>query len=822
MSSKPIHQEKTEYISSKFHLYFETLKRFYETKDACLYVIKGWGFGQDGVAGKLSFEFDGEIVDVVEEYHSRSDIRKIFAEKNISGDVGFSVYVRTKKEDENKKFTISYESASGEKEMVAEVTAMQTLPTFLFNVDEEFELEDGKLLIRGWKIANPDASSAAKQNETVDLQLKDSAGNDIPFEREDVIRKDVIKQYGIEDLTLKCGFVLRWKYKEDEVYTLKTGEGENSVQKIFDIRLLQGLNREKDRRFLTRFSMWKCPDPLLKEDDKYYRETLGRSAYNEIVKKRLTPIDPEYQKYFDTHKASKAELRRQAAEKIDGPTFSIVVPTYNTRPDFLRDMIESCRAQSYPKWQLCIADGSEGNKELEASLEEYHKKDPRIVYTICDKNGGISINTNAALKLVTGDYIALLDHDDMLAPEALYEVVKVILANEDADVVYSDEDKFTDDVKDHYQPAFKPDFNKDFLRSCNYITHLFVVRKEIVDIIGEFDPNCDGSQDLDFILRCTEQARNVYHIPKILYYWRCHPGSVALNPGSKTYAYDAAKRAIVGQLTREGVAFDSVKDIPNSLGIYRVNYTLEKKKVSVVIIQKEGTKNTIEDSIRNNASYDNYEILYTENASAKACNEAVKKATGDYLLFVDSDMEVRSADAIEKLLATCERNDVGVAGGKVYYKDDTIYHIGVVLGYHELAGRLLAGRHVTEFGKYANAVLQQNVSAVLSCGMMVEKALFEKVGGFDPAFLGAFYDIDFCLRVQKEGYRISLDPEAEWTTNLEKYPECDIVDVPYKGYDTDVSYMKEKWSDAIAKGDPFYNPNLSMKRLSYDMPYDFI
>lgn len=813
-------QGESDYASDKFHIYLETAKRFFETEETSLYVVKGWGFSQDGTAGKVKVNFDGEVLKLVEEYENRPDIQKIFSSKNINGDVGFLLFVRIRKEDEKKKFTLVYESASDDtRVMFADLTDLRTESSYLSKVEKEIHGEE--ISVRGWVINNPQASLERVKEGAYQLSLVNSNGEAVECTKEFECRPDVIRQYAIEDEFCECGFELRWKYDPTQVYNLSVGAENNRVNHVVDLPMMLAEEREKDRRYKNFCHMLQKKDPFRRQDDKMYIRREGLRNYLKLVKKRFMPIDAAYQRYFEKHRASKSELRRQAAEKIDGPVFSIVVPTYNTRSDFLRDMIESVREQTYDKWQLCIGDGSEGNKELEGILEEYHKKDSRIVYTICDKNRGISGNTNAALKLATGDYIALLDHDDMLAPEALYEVTKVIMSHEDADCIYSDEDKFTDEVKDHYQPAFKPDFNPDFLRSCNYITHLFVVKRTIVDKIGEFDSNCDGSQDFDFILRCTEQARNVYHISKILYYWRCHPGSVALNPGSKNYAYEAAVRAIIGHCNRKNVAYDSVEQLPNTVGIYRINYKLEPKKVSVVIINEgDKTIDTMEESLRGISKYKDYEIFVTENGTARACNDAAKKATGEFILFVHSNMEILRPDFLEKLLATCERPEVGVVGGKVYYEDDTIYHLGVVLGYHKLAGRLLAGRHEIEFGQYANAVLQQNISAVLSVCMMVKKSVYEEFEGFDEGFGKAFYDIDFCLRVGKNT-AIVLEPQAEARIHINKYPGCDIVDEKYDGYEEDVEYMKEKWRDAIQKGDPFYNPHLSLKRLSYDMKYEF-
>ena len=819
MKTAVIKNETEVYESDAFHIYLEMAKRFFETEETSLYVIKGWGFSNDGSAGKVKLNFDGEVLKLEETYATRPDIEKIFANRNISGEVGFHILVRIKKEDEKKVFKLSYESKDGLKsEIFADLSGLTTESNYLSKVEKE--IRGDKVSVRGWAIFNPEASFERRKEEPFELFLTDEEGQTVDCELIRECRPDVVRQYALGDETIECGFEFIWTYDENKVYTVKVGKEGNFVIHTVDLPLMLAEEREKDRRYKNILHRLQKKDPYKKADDKMFIRREGLLNYFKLVKKRYTPIDAAYQKYYEKHRASKAELKRQAAEHLDGPTFSIVVPTYNTRPDFLRDMIDSVRNQTYEKWQLCIGDGSEGNKELEAILAEYHELDPRIVYTISEKNMGISGNTNVALRLATGDYIALLDHDDLLAPEALYEVVKVILSHEDADCIYSDEDKFTDEVKDHYQPAYKPEFNRDFLRSCNYITHLFVTKKSIVDKIGEFDPNCDGAQDFDFILRCTEQAKAVYHIPKMLYHWRCHPGSTALNPGSKNYAYISGVRAVKGHCDRMGVKYDNVGQLPNTVGIYRIDYTCEPKKVSVIIIKEDGKANTTEASLKEKASFKDYEVITSKDNTAKEINAAAKQATGEYLLFLRSNMELSKPDALEKLLATCERPEVGVVGGKVYYEDDTIYHMGLILGYHGTAGRLLAGRHEIEFGQYANAVLQQNISALLSVCMMVQKDIFEAVGGFNENYNKAFYDADFCLRAGAK-CQIVVEPQAEFYIHTDKYPGCDIVDEFYPGYEADEARFKTEWKDAIEKGDPYYNPHLSLKRLSYDMKYKF-
>ena len=829
-----------------FEVFFEKTERLYVSEEDRLFVIKGWAFDKDGCAPKVGVEFEGEklheSVKIV--YENRPDVDAFFPEKQIFGDVGFLITFPVKKEDENGKIVITLSTEDGSVTEVAKVLAnLTTTPSYLYEVEEDIRIDHKTIMVRGWMVENP-LVTAEKKRIGLETELPkdaigyslfvyDSEGNAVEVTRIGERRDDIVNEFSLSDTTFPYGFLISWDYKENEVYTLQLGEEGNNHAYRLDVAAIQAEKRERERHFANFKHMVKFRDAHLVEDDKRFIKAHGFKEYKELLQRRYQPSDPLYQAYFDAHKASEEELKRQTAEckedSFEGPMISVVVPTYNTPKHYLIDMIESVRTQSYQNWQLCVADGSEGNAMIERMLKSYHKKDPRIVYTICEKNGGISGNTNAALDLAAGDYIALLDHDDMLSPDALYEVAKVIKSHEDADCVYSDEDKFADDVNDHYQPAFKPDFNIDLLRSCNYITHLFVVRRDIMEKAGRFNTECDGSQDLDVILRCTENARNVYHIPKILYYWRCHPGSVAMNPQSKTYAYEAAKRAITNHLTRTEVPFDSVVDIPDRPGFYRVNYPLEEKKITVIVIRQGEeicAQKTIE-SLKKNSSYTNFEVLTANLADAKPgehpatiLNRMVRHATGEYLLFLYDDMEIKNPDILRVMLSDCEREDMGAVGAKIYYKDDLMFHTGIVLGYGDFAGRLLSDLNASEiyrYAKYANAMKQHNVSAVSAACMMTKKEDFNCLGGFDETLNGAYYDVDYCLRLSKEGKKVLYEPQAEIYLCKEKYPLHALVKTTYDGYEDDIAYLNEKWRKELESGDTYYNPNFSKKLLRYDI-----
>ena len=378
--------------------------------------------------------------------------------------------------------------------------------------------------------------------------------------------------------------------------------------------------REENRKYENFFDMLKNRDEELFIDDWHYLVNFGWKKYCDRIKKRFQDTEEVYNVWRKKYIPNARKLKKQRAEKLDyEPCISIIVPTYKTPEKFLKEMIDSVRNQSYENWELCIGDGSVTEDTVKNVVESYQKKDKRIKMLCLSENLGIAGNTNAALSIATGDYIALLDHDDILAPDALYEVVKWMNEHykDETDVIYTDEDKVSFDLKDYFEPHFKSDYNLDLIRSNNYICHLFVARKSIVDQVGGFRKEYDGSQDYDFILRCIEQSKHVEHVPKVLYHWRCHPGSTAANQESKMYCYEAGKRAIEDHLKRMGED-DCQVVMTEHLGFYHVIYPIrEQKKVSIIIPnkdQKEILERCIE-SVIQKTDYKNYEIIIVENNS---------------------------------------------------------------------------------------------------------------------------------------------------------------------------------------------------------------
>ena len=583
----------------------------------------------------------------------------------------------------------------------------------------------------------------------------------------------------------------------------------------------------------------------IKKGIRYLKHYGVRGFYARLLE-RFEEREVEYQEWYEKNKPSEEELARQRKKKWKEPvTISVLVPAYRTPEAFLRQMIESVLNQTYPYLELCIADGSGKNISVEKVVKEYQANDQRVRYQRLEKNEGIAGNTNAAIRMATGDYLALFDHDDLLSPNALFEVASTI-EKDKADVVYTDEDKVTSDLKEHFQPHFKPDFNPDLLCSNNYICHLFVVKRSLALKLGGQDPAYDGAQDYDFIFRCTEEAEKIVHIAKILYHWRVHQASTADNPTSKMYAFDAGKRAIEAHLQRIGAKAEvsHTKD----LGFYRVKYQVQgNPKVSIVIHnkdEKETLKKCLE-SIWQKTTYSNYEIILVENNSttreirdyyqeldgkngvrvvywdkefnySAINNFGISYAKGEYILCLNNDITVISPEWMEELLANCQRPEVGIVGARLYYPDNTIQHAGIVLGMGGCAGSLFVGLARSRGGYLHKAALQQDLSAVTAACFMVKKEAFEKVGGFEEKLAVAFNDVDFCLKVRHAGYLVVYDPYAELYHHESKTRGYENTEAKKRRFQEEIEYMRCHWMPDILR-DPYYNENLSLKASDYSL-----
>ena len=533
---------------------------------------------------------------------------------------------------------------------------------------------------------------------------------------------------------------------------------------------------------------------------------------------------------------------------------SILVPLFNTPENFLREMVESVTAQTYENWELCLADGSDQEHAYVAEVVmEYEKQDGRgrIVYKKLSKNGGISENTNECLKLATGEYIGLFDHDDLLHPTVLFEYVKAI-NEKNADYLYCDETTFkSGDLNKMLTMHFKPDFAIDNLRANNYICHFSMFDRKLLDGTELFRSRFDGSQDHDMILRLTDRAQNIVHIPKLLYYWRSHPGSTAAGLSAKPYTVAAAKGAVADHLRRHGFEHFQITSTRAFDTIFKIRYQiLGSPLISIIIANKDHVEDLSRcvSSVLEKSTYENYEIIIVENNSQDAktfayyeelqANEKIRvityeggfnysavnnlgvsKARGEYVLLLNNDTQVITVNWMEELLMYAQREDVGAVGAKLYYGDKTIQHAGVVLGLgaHRTAGHSHYGQHRDNLGYMGRLCYAQNVSAVTGACLLVKKELFLEVGGLDEGFAVSLNDVDFCIKLRQKGYLNVFTPFAELYHFESRSRGLDDQGEKAERYNRESEKFREKWKEVLEAGDPYYNPNFSLDRSDFSL-----
>ncbi|MCI8623084.1 MAG: glycosyltransferase [Provencibacterium sp.] len=530
--------------------------------------------------------------------------------------------------------------------------------------------------------------------------------------------------------------------------------------------------------------------------------------------------------------------------------FSILAPLYNTPLLFLREMIESVQNQTYTEWELCLADGSDAQHgEVERICRQYAKRDPRIRYRRLEKNRGIAGNTNACIEMASGSYISLFDHDDLLHPAALFENMLAI-TGKGADFIYTDEMTFTGDIGHPLTMHFKPDFAIDNLRANNYICHFSTFSRALLDEAGWFNSEMDGSQDYDIILRLTEKAQTIVHIPKILYFWRSHPGSVASSIAAKPYCIAAAKKAINAHLERCGLQGEAV-DAPRLTSIYKIRYAILGEPLISILIPNKDHRADLERcvrSIRSLSTYRRFEILIAENNSTEpetfeayrrleaeeenlrvvywkgegfnfsaVNNFAAREAKGEYLLFLNNDTEAVSPEWLEEMLMYAQRPDVGAVGAKLYYPDGSVQHAGVVIGIRGTAGHIHYRAGPDNLGYMGRLYYAQNFSAVTAACLMMRRALFEEIGGFDEEFAVAYNDVDLCLRLRERGKLIVFTPFAELLHHESLTRGDDQAPENQPRFRKEEALFKQRWQEAIAEGDPYFNPNFRLDRSDFSL-----
>lgn len=700
---------------------------------------------------------------------------------------------------------------------------------------DDVSIEENELTILGWVYASNEKKVQIEVQNTELIFL------------EELDRIDIYEKFK-EEAALDSGFKITVKNIERVILIFKI-DGETIKCKVNAKKIM---GRGKSSKIKTIMKIIN-PYNFIKLFNQLRFYGFNETFFRIKRKLRMSNLTSgiSYNDWYRKHEPRERELKIQKNFKFDyAPKISIIVPTFNTKEEFLIDMIESVKKQSYTNWELCIADGASISEATINILKNYEKRNDRIKVKFLDKNYMISGNSNEALKMVSGDYIALLDHDDILTPNALYEIVKAINKNNDADFIYSDEDKTDESKTEYFDPHFKPNWSPDTFTSYNYICHFTAFSKKLMDEVGMFNPEFDGSQDYDLFLRLTEKANRIIHIPKILYHWRVHKESTAGGIGAKTYCMDAAKHALNTHLERIGIEGEAVDGL--FLGSYKIQYKIQgNPKVSIIIPNKDEVDilRKCINSIIEKSTYKNYEIIVVENNSTEEeifqyyeeikaegnikvitwekefnysaiNNFGVKEADGEFLLLLNNDVEVISENWIEEMLMHAQRKDVGIVGAKLYFPDNIVQHAGIILGLGGVAGHSHKGAHRDEIGYIGRLKIVQNLSAVTAACLMVRKEIYDEVDGLDENIRVAFNDVDFCMKVSKMGYLVVFTPYSELYHYESKSRGDEDTPEKMKRFNSEIKRFYDKWGIWIK--DPYYNENLTMIREDFSLKDDNI
>lgn len=691
---------------------------------------------------------------------------------------------------------------------------------------DEFVLDDRGISVSGWCIAREDYS----------ICLKDASGTVISGKIMDRRRTDVEQAYPECKKEWIHGYLFTSKERIEGKVTVEVYC--DGVKEIVQHSFRQALSMKIGKSIKEQG--WKV---------KVYYQQFGlkqtvRRAIEKLGGKEVRTYEAFRRRYFP----DKKELNRQRKEQfVYEPLFSIVVPLYKTPLPYLEDLIWSIQAQTYEKWKLYLSDGSGKESSLKEVLRNYARKEKRIHIIENDCRLNISDNTNRALEQVDGGYVVFVDHDDTLAPDALYECVKVLNREPDVEVIYTDSDKLSENGKRYSEPCFKPDFNMELLRCQNYICHLTVIQKRFLDKVGYLNSNYSGVQDYDHILRCVEQTNRIVHIPKILYHWRMCPGSVAVDTDNKPYTYELFQKILREHYDRMGIQAEVRAVFP---GVVRTVYQLPYEPlVSVIIANKDHREDLMRcvESLEQESEYKNLEILIVENNSvseeivtyydqvqrqydnvrvlryekefnyADIQNYAAVRAKGDHLLLLNNDTWLERPESIREMLGYCMRDDVGIVGAKLLYPDDTIQHAGVIVGLGGVADHAFVGMDREDPGYCCRAICAQEYSAVTAACLMVKKTVFMEVGGMDTELKIAFNDVDFCLRVKEAGYKIIYNPFSIWYHDESKTRGAEDTPEKIERFRGEIEYFQRRWANFLYWGDPSYNPNLALDRHDFSL-----
>lgn len=809
--------------------------KYKKCKEFSYIVIHGWCLSENG--GSVDYKV---LINHLEHSfslsrYSRKDVLQYLKKSGEEDKIGFKIYVDVKDVDvENiQLFSCSKNDEtkiySANKEKLNKIKDIYPLEYYVDSVDKN----QNEYKIYGWAYSLSDQSLKLIGRDVKNNSILESSVQWL-------FRNDVGSFYDLPEAKRCCGF--QFDIKTDRKFKLYAQCGGEEFEIEYD---------KKNPSLKQLFGAYakNLNSKNVKKAIKYVRD-------NGVIKfaHRLTLGPTEeisYNQWFSSNQPTKEELEEQKKTTFSfSPKISLICATYNTPIEFLNEMISSVLSQTYSNWELCIADGSTDDK-VQNCIEKNYLSDSRIKFQKLSDNFGISENMNAALSLVSGDYVGLYDHDDMLTPNALFEVVSS-LQDYPYQFIYTDEDKYMTDLKELQDPHFKSDFNIDLLRSVNYICHFLVVSKKLIEKVGGFRKEFDGAQDYDFVLRCIENIseEEIHHIPQILYHWRMHSASTASNPQSKLYAFEAGKNAIQAHLNR--VNLRGTVSMQENLGLYRVKYeVLKEDKVSILIPNKdhiEDLQKCISSILK--SSYTNYEIIVIENNSVEERtfsyydalskeyqnikvvywddefnysainNFGAKYADGKYLLLLNNDTEMLNDQCIEEMVSYCQRKDVGIVGARLVYDDNTIQHAGVIVGLGGIAGHSFIGKPMNDPGYFGRILCAQDLSAVTAACLMVKKEIFNQVNGLSEDLKVAFNDIDFCLKVRRKGYLVVYNPYAILYHYESKSRGAEDSPEKIQRFNSEIQNFRGKWPEILSKGDPYYNPNLTYMGESYTLKQD--
>ena len=801
-----------------------------------------------------------------------------------------------------------------------------------FKVDIALARE-GELMLQGWAFgSNPE--------EEVKLTVVDQAGNPVPgttvssVRRDEVVNAffgDVVKAHGA--LRRDLGFDVHTPYAQGETRILVLQADGQTKRVKFTDHILEEFNSvaHRKREKLLALFHWETVEVAWEYFQKHGLRALFKKSVHKI---QNIQDDYDYNEWYKKVRITDEELAKQRESAADfemQPTFSIVIPVYATPEKFLRRMLDSIREQTYPKFEVCLVDATpyakiqhdpaQGRTPQEV-LAEYAAADSRFRYETLTENLGIAENTNAAIRMATGDFIVLADHDDELEPQALYECVRAINAHPDVQVLYSDEDKVDFEDIYYFEPHFKTDFNPDLLRSVNYICHLFVARRSLLDAIAETAADgrkiyersaYDGAQDYDLILRATEKAQameqarlasfanasagnavtgpqrssvddqtaateaeaelkksaqpaiaaaldphdqellrqgrftssNIIHIPMVLYHWRAHQASTAQHPEAKLYAFEAGARAVYDHCKRIGLPVKKVEQ-GITYGFYHPIYENQQPLISVVIPNKDHSAD-LDKAITSLAAgnYKNLEFIIVENNSDQAetwayyetlpkrfpnvkvvkwdgpfnysaiNNYGVQFTHGQYLLFLNNDIEEIDPDSIDEMIGYVQREDVGICGARLLYPDEDIQHAGVIMGMGGIAGAAFVRTHDSDLSYMHRAKCIQDYSCVTAACLLTKRSLFDAVGGFTEKLAVAFNDVDYCMKVRALGKLVVYNPYAKFYHYESKSRGMEDTPEKLARFHSEILTFGTTWKDILRDGDPYYSPALTFRKANF-------